>query len=132
MTNYLSLQKIGRSILFSSKKTSSFYNYALLSGNNYYQQMRLKSLGPVENNKPILSPNASARTISSINIDALNLSDSNNLKNLNLKFEDGETAFRSKKFSELLRSLFVFQLCTIKPLIRNQDKVNIIKIYILK
>ena len=48
---------------------------------------------------------------------------SNNLK-LDLKFENREIAFISKSTLEVLRGLIVFQICSIKPLVDNQNKVK--------
>lgn len=42
---------------------------------------------------------------------------------LDLTFSDHEAAFKSKSNLELLRAVLVFQLCSIKPLVENNDKV---------
>ena len=45
---------------------------------------------------------------------------------LDLSFYDHEAAFRSKTTREILRAMFVFQCCSIKPLVNNNQLVNII------
>ena len=44
-------------------------------------------------------------------------------RQLDLRFEDGKTAFRSKTNFELMRGYLVFQLCGIKFLLDNQKMV---------
>ena len=43
---------------------------------------------------------------------------------IDLSFENAEEAFRSKKTSELLRSLIVFNLCSLSFLVNNQGPVS--------
>lgn len=42
---------------------------------------------------------------------------------LDLTFNDHEAAFKSKTTKELLRAILVFHLCSIKPLVENNEKV---------
>ncbi|KAB7495097.1 Proline dehydrogenase 1, mitochondrial [Armadillidium nasatum] len=42
---------------------------------------------------------------------------------LDLTFSDHEAAFKSKTNLELLRAILVFQLCSVKPLVENNDKL---------
>jgi hypothetical protein len=49
--------------------------------------------------------------------------DQSNNHKLDLKFENSEIAFKSKSALQLLRGLLVFQLCSIKPLVDNQNQV---------
>ncbi|CAL4125625.1 unnamed protein product, partial [Meganyctiphanes norvegica] len=44
---------------------------------------------------------------------------------LDLTFNDYESAFRSKTTKEILRSLFVFQMCSIEPLVTHNMKVRV-------
>lgn len=52
-------------------------------------------------------------------------SDDKNKDPLDLTFCDFRNAFKSKTNLELLRALLVFQLCSIKPLVENNEKVRV-------
>ena len=43
---------------------------------------------------------------------------------LDLTFYDHEAAFKSKTTKEILRAMFVFQMCSIKPLVQNNQAVR--------
>lgn len=47
---------------------------------------------------------------------------------LDLSFLSHEAAFKSKTTWEVTRALLVFHLCTIRPLVQNSDRVNIISL----
>jgi hypothetical protein len=65
---------------------------------------------------------AATNSINRITGDDANNSD---LVRLDTKFENSETAFKSKTTADLIRGWFVFQLCSISPLVNNQQIVRI-------
>ena len=65
---------------------------------------------------------AATSSINKITGDEVNNS---NLERLDTKFENAEIAFKSKTTGDLIRGWLVFQLCSISPLVNNQQKVCI-------
>lgn len=55
---------------------------------------------------------------------AINITSDVNTQNLDLTFQDSKTAFKSKTNAQLFRGLFVFQLCSFKMLIDNQQMLQ--------
>lgn len=63
---------------------------------------------------------AATNSINRITGDGANNSD---LVRLDTKFENSEIAFKSKSTADLIRGWFVFQLCSISPLVNNQQTI---------
>ena len=83
---------------------------------NYY----LKRFVSTKNNlKTITSPTDSVNGFPSDD-----LVKNSDLLKLDTKFENAEIAFKSKKTFDLIRGWLVFQLCSISPLVNNQQKVS--------
>ena len=85
---------------------------------------------PLENNQvrntsTTSSSKGQAISINNLGMGGILATPESNKPKLDLSFEDGKTAFKSKSTLELMRGLLVFQVCSINFLIENQKTVSL-------
>ncbi len=125
------MHQTSSTLLKSLARQTYFRRKAATCTTNRYPTL-LKLTNPSDRDNLIRLASTTAKTSNTFNLNVNQTLSFNKPKHLDFSFNDSLTAFQSKTNLELLRGLFVFQLCGLKFLLQNQKMVSKkTKIYIL-